>query len=360
MEMFTGAYQDNLEPEGDPGRNRSMQDALDSFMNGLSGSDLTALERVGLTVAALTGNESLPWAGHRHNEVHYSASMVKLLAMYAAHTLRFFAEGLRADQKPATADDFFAALASEFNGAIRSATPAKILATYPNESDEAKIIPAYQTVLEPQLDVSGTPVGVDFTFGYRTHLRGMLIQQQDAPAADCIHGVAFGFMNAKAGDDGFFDDANQRGIWLAGDYIGQWTPVTIASVNDALVAQATTAVDMARLFARMFSGTLESGSLTDLIPMLTPGGRSWFHQLLIWPNGDISATHSKVGIGPLKRNGAGVIERVVSEALIAHDRGRDIDFAVIWQNLKVPGNATMPELQPVANMVETTIKAFQP
>ncbi|MER7582236.1 hypothetical protein [Kitasatospora sp. NPDC097691] len=360
MEMFTGAYPDNLEPEGDPARNRSMQDALDTFMNGLSGADRTALERTGLTVVALTGADLLPWAGHRHNEVHYSASVVKLLAMYAAHTLRFLAEELRAEQPPATSADFYAALATEFNSKIRAVTPPKILAKYPNPADENKILPDYQTVLEPQFDATGTAISVDFTFGYRNQLRGMLINQTDPPAGECIHGVAFGFMNAKAGDDGFFDAANQRGIWLAGDYVNQWTPVTTASVNDGATAQATTAVDMARLFARMFSGTLESGDLTDLIPMLTPGGRSWFHQLLLWPNGNLSATHSKIGFGPLKPDGSGVINQVVSEALIAHDSSGDLDFAVVWQNLKTSGNPTRPDVEPVARMVEATINAFSP
>jgi hypothetical protein len=55
MALFTGQpYPDPLEPEGDPGRNLSMQTALDDFMNNLSGSDVTTLERVALTVVEVT------------------------------------------------------------------------------------------------------------------------------------------------------------------------------------------------------------------------------------------------------------------------------------------------------------------
>ncbi|MDN3295832.1 hypothetical protein QWM81_17600 [Streptomyces ficellus] len=358
MEMFTGAYGDNLQPEGAPDRNRSMQDALDVFMNGLTGADRTALERVSLAVVALEDNDTRAWAGHRHHEVHFSGSMVKVLAMYAAHTLRFFSRNLLLERQPATPAMFFASLSSEFDGQIRTATPTKIKAQH--GSDDTKILPAYRTVLETQLDATGKPVDVDFAQDYLTHLKGMLIQQQNAPAAACIHGVAFGFMNAKTADDGFFDRGTERGAWLAGDYLGQWTPVRIASTNDGQVAQATTAVDMAKLVTRMFDGSLESGRPTDLIQMLAGDFRSWFHRELLWPDSGIAATHAKIGLGPLKPNSAGVVEQVVSEALKVHDSNRGVDFVVVWQNLKVPAAPTRAELARVARMVEATINGFQP
>ncbi|MCX4966362.1 hypothetical protein OHA98_16260 [Streptomyces sp. NBC_00654] len=358
MELFTGAYGDNLQAEGAADRNRSMQNALDGFMNGLTGADRAALERVALTVVALEDTDDRAWAGHRQNEVHFSGSLVKLLAMYAAHTLRFFSHQLLLEQQPSSSDAFFLALSSDFDQKIKNATPSAI--TIQHGSDPTKIVPAYRTVLEPQLDAAGRPIGVEFTFDYRTQLRGMLLQQQNAGAAASIHGVAFGFMNAKAGDDGFFRKQTQQGIWLAGDYLAQWTPVRIASANDGQVAQATTAVDMAKLVTRMFDGSLESGSPTDLVQMLVGGGRSWFHRELLWPNGGLSATHAKIGIGPLKPNSAGVVERVVSEALKVHDSNRNLDFVVVWQNLKVPADPTRAELERVSRMVEATINGFQP
>lgn len=358
MELFTGAYGDNLQPALDPDRNRSMQDALNTFLDSLSGPDRIALERVALTVVAVENIDERAWAGHRQDEVHFSGSLVKLLAMYAAHTLRFFAKKLVTDLQPASSSAFLAAMAAEFNTQIRNATPANIKAQH--GTDDTKIVPSYATVLEAQTDATGKPVDVDFAPGYLTQLKGMLVRQENPPAAACIHGVAFGFMNAKAGDDGFFHSASGHGIWLAGDYLGQWRPVPIASTNDGLAAQVTTSADMARLFVRMFDGPLESGPPRDLFQMLAPGTRSWFHQHLLWPNGNLAATHAKVGIGPLKPNSAGIVERVVSEALIAHDSGRDTDFAVVWQNLKVPGDPTRAEIERVAQMVEATIAGFQP
>jgi hypothetical protein len=358
MELFTGAYGDNLEPEGDPHRNRSMQDALNAFLDGLSGADRTALERVALTVVAIEDSDTRAWAGHRHNEVHYSASLVKLLAMYAAHTLRFFAKQLLSAKQPASSSAFLAAMASEFDTQIKGATPAKIKARH--GTDSTKIVPDYATVLEARFDAAGNPVDVDFTSGYLSQLKGMLALEENAPAAACIHGVAFGFMNAKAGDDGFFHSTSQQGVWLAGDYLGQWAPVPIMSANDGLAAQVTTAVDLARLVTRMFDGTLESGRPTDLLQMLAPGARSWFHRHLLWPNGNLAATHAKRGVGPLKPNSAGVVEHVVSEALVVHDNGRDMDFVVVWQNLKASGTPTRGELARAARMVEAAVAGFQP
>ncbi|MET9670259.1 hypothetical protein ABZY19_33690 [Streptomyces sp. NPDC006475] len=359
VELFTGEYGDNLQPEGDAGRNRSMQQALNAFLDGLSGPDRQALERVALTVVALEpGVDTRAWAGHRHHEVQYSASLVKLLAMYAAHTLRFFARHLRLERQPATTGALFAAMTADFDSRINALTPPKIKAQH--GADPTKILPAYRSVLQAEVDAAGKPVDVNFTPEYGAHLRGMLVDQEKIPAAACIHGVAFGFMNAKARDDGFFDITHERGIWLAGDYRGQWTPVRIPSTNDGLVAQATTAIDMARLFTRMFDGTLESGAPTDLFPMLAGSGRSWFHDRGIWPRGGLRATHSKVGIGPFKPNSTGVIEQAVSEALIVHDDNRRIDFVVVWQNLKVPGLPTVAELLRVARMVEAAIAGFRP
>jgi hypothetical protein len=53
VSLFPGPFLDALEIAGNPARNRFMQTALNAFYNGLSGADLTALERVGLTVAEL-------------------------------------------------------------------------------------------------------------------------------------------------------------------------------------------------------------------------------------------------------------------------------------------------------------------
>ncbi|WP_405861004.1 hypothetical protein OG361_37920 [Streptomyces sp. NBC_00090] len=365
VELFTGAYGDNLQEEGAADRNRSMQNGLNTFLDGLSGADLGMLERTALTVVALEdGIDTHAWAGHRHQEVHYSASLVKLLAMYAAHTLRFFSETVRQEQHPATADDLFVAVDSAFTTPIKNHVPMKIKAVH--GAAGAKIVPVYRTVLKAEVDSSGKPIAVVFAPGYVSDLERMLLHQENDGAAACIHGVAFGFMNGKSVDDGFFNLLDQRGIWLAGDYLGQWTPVPIPSTNDGLVAQATTAIDMARLFTRMFDGSLESGAPADLFHMLAGSGRSWFHDRGVWstqPGQRLVATHSKVGIGPLKANSAGIVEQVVSEALIVHDRTRHMNFVVVWQNLKVPkepGQPKRPALERVARMVESAVLGFVP
>lgn len=360
MEIFTGSYADNLEEEGDPNRNRSMQDRLNSVFNALTGSDRVALERVGFAIVAVEPGDRLrAWAGHRHTEMHFSGSMVKILAMYGMQLLRFFAKQLLHEVQPGTADQLFARLRTEFDQKIVDHTPSPIKTQVP-PPEHSKWLPSYPTMFEIRTDAAGTPVDIDFSPAYFAQITSMLHAQRNAGAANCIHGLGYGFMNGKCADDGFFTTASGRGIWLAGDYLGQWKAARISSANDGPSAQATTAIDMARLMTRLFDGSLECGKADDLFDMLAPGGRSWLHQRGLWPAGQVGATHVKLGIGPLKPNSAGVINQVVSEAAVVRDSATETDFVVIWQNLLTPGEPTKAQLEPVSFMIESTIDGFVP
>ena len=360
MAIITGqAYLDPLEPEGDPGRNLSMQTALDDFMNNLSGSDLAALERVALTVVEVTSaTPPHAWAGHRHNEVHFSASLLKVAVMYAVQDLLSASKQQINEQQPQSAGDFFASLVTDFNPVIKTATPG-IIKNDPRITD-VHILPSYQQILDPQLDASGVPVDVGFTASYLQSMTDMIAASSDSAAAQCIHGLGYGLLNARIADDGFFDSANQRGIWLAGDYVGQWPAIRIPVVNDGKSAQATTAVDMARLYTLMSDEILVTVDDSDAMLALLAQAGSWFHftSPAVWPSGGIDVTRSKVGVGPLAPNAAGIVEQVVSEGITVHDSAHERDFVVVWQNLK--GATSFANLSLVARMIEAAINAFTP
>ncbi len=363
MALFSGRpYLDPLEPEGDPGRNLSMQTALDDFMNNLSASDVTTLERVALTVVEVTSaTPPHAWAGHRHTEVHYSASLLKVAAMYTAHDLLAAAKQQIIDQSPQSAADFFASLNTDFTPAIQAATPANI--TNDPRITNTQIIPSYQQIIDPQLDASGIPVGADFTANYAQLMSDMIVVSSDAAALQCIHALGYGLINARLADDGFFDSSSQRGIWLAGDYSNgtQWPAVRVPAVNDGTSAQATTAVEMARLYTLMSDEILVTVDNSDAMLALLAQAGAWFDSTTppIWPSSTgIDATRTKVGVGPLAPNAAGVIEQVVSEGLTAHDPANDRDFVVVWQNLK--GATSFANMSPVARMIEAAINGFNP
>jgi hypothetical protein len=360
MALFTQRpYSDPLQVEGDLDRNLSMQNALDAFMDGLSGQDRQSLERVALTVVEVTSTiPPHPWAGHRHHEMHYSASLLKVAAMYTAFDLLAAAKQLIVERRPHSADEFFAFLHSDFDDVIRQATPQRIK-TAPNVTN-VHILPSYDTVLRPDVNAStGFPRGVGFDPTYLTRMTEMITISDDIAARDCIHGLGYGLVAARIADDGFFDESTGAGLWLAGDYTGLWPSVAIPVVNDVTSAQATTTIDMARIYALMFDGILVS--VDDSVAMLALLARagSWFHftNPHVWPRNGIDVTRSKVGVGPLKPTAAG-IEQVVSEGITAHDASGERDFVVIWQNLK--GATSFTNLSLVGRMIEATIRGFTP
>ena len=180
-------------------------------------------------------------------------------------------------------------------------------------------------------------------------------------ALQCIHALGYGLINARLADDGFFDSASQRGIWLCGDYSNatQWPDVRIPAVNDGTSAQATTAVDMARFFTLMSDEILVSVDNSDAMLALLAQAGAWFESTTppIWPGSTgIDATRSKVGVGPLSAASGG--GQVISEGLTVHDPAQERDFVVIWQNLK--GAQSFANMSPVAGMIEATINAFAP
>jgi hypothetical protein len=278
-------YLDPLQVESDLARNLSMQNALDLFMNSLSGQDRQSLERVALTVAEVTSTiPPHPWAGHRHHEMHYSASLLKVAAMYTAFDLRAAAKQLIFERRPRTADEFFAFLHADFDGVILQATPQRIKTT--PAVTNVHILPSYDAVLRPDIDAStGFPRGVDFDPTYLTRMTDMITISDDVAARDCIHGLGYGLIAARIADDGFFDSSTGGGLWLAGDYTGAWPSVALPVVNDVTSAQATTTIDMARIFALMFDGILVSvDDSVDMLALLARAG-SWFHftNPPVWP-----------------------------------------------------------------------------
>lgn len=89
--------------QGNPSRNRGIQDALDAQMNGLPSLQATILERVAFMVVAASDGTH-PWGGHRHREQHYSASLLKVAGFYCAYEPRRSGPPVRAASRRRVAD----------------------------------------------------------------------------------------------------------------------------------------------------------------------------------------------------------------------------------------------------------------
>jgi hypothetical protein len=196
----------------------------------------------------------------------FSASLMKVAAMFAAYKLRQEAETLRADINSGTINvpvaKFFDKLAERVKpaGAVKKIRDNKKIQTAPSIPDI--------------LQITSLSTPVNFTDDFRGHMRRMIIPSNDCAAAECIWRLSYPYINVKLMEDGFFDQASMKGIWLAGDYFfpgclkrpegikkarGQ-DYVRIPTVNDCDQtqhppfcdsAQNTTSMQMARFFLKI-------------------------------------------------------------------------------------------------------------
>lgn len=346
MTLFNGAFVDPLDNAPHP----EMQAALDAFVAGLTPGHRAILDRVALTVVAIDHPHTGAWAGRRNDEVHYSASLLKVAAMYAAFDLRSAAATLLDEHPTQNWPEFRERLIAEFNSQIVPRTSNIITAAKGMQAHH--IVPNYDNLFRLTTTAAGPTIG--FTPSYRAHIEGMIPGGHNNDAAACIHGLGYGFINAKLADDGFFDTPTSNGIWLAGDFIGQRPAARITSINDGGVAQALTTRQLAKLLTLMTGGSLLGSD--EMLDLLGRTG-SWFEftNPHVWPaGGNFARQGAKVGRGPLKTGG-----EVLSEGILIHENAHSARFVAAWQNLK--GGPTLTNLKPIAAMIESTIDgAFNP
>lgn len=147
---------------------------------------------------------------HLDEEECFSASLIKVAAMFAAYKLRQEAETLRADINSGAVTvplgKFFDKLAERVNPT--TAVP-KIL-----NSDKIQKKPSIRDILQ----ITSLASPVNFTDDFRGHMRRMIIPSNDCAAAECIWRLSYPYINVKLMEDGFYDPGSKKGIWLCGDY----------------------------------------------------------------------------------------------------------------------------------------------
>lgn len=224
---------------------------------------------------------------HRLDEEEcYSASLIKVAAMFAAFKLRAEARALIGDMQAGTVvpstnqTDFFKELKKRFK---TSDAVSKI-------SSEPSIVqsPSHSDILT----VTGFPTPgalvANFSSDFRTHLRKMIIPSDNCSAGECIWRLSYPYINVKLMDAGFFDKTSMKGTWLCGDYIDsscfniakKQKYITIDTINDCNQAtppfcgsaQNTTSKQLANLFLQILTETLvDSDSSKEMRKLLQEG-----------------------------------------------------------------------------------------
>jgi hypothetical protein len=353
MPLFSGPVDDPLAFNN----NAPMQDALDATRQQLSNDGTPTVDNLAVIVVALTGFEgglNHPWAAIRDQDECYSASLIKIAAMYTAFDLRASADQLAIDQGLTTWPAIEAALQATFDPDIATHTPSLINASTDLRDEDKDRRPDYSAVL--QLGAPGGDFTVDFTPGQVSAFENMMVQQHDQGATTTIHGLGYPYLDGKIADDGFFDSTSSEGLWLAGDYAGIWPAARISCVNDVDTAQGTTARQLARLLTLLADdklvGPLSSKGMKERMARAGKFFRSTTPP--IWPaGGQFVATHGKVGIGSLKSG-----QTVLSEGILVSDTVRSRSFAVVYQNVIQDGLTRRQALVPVATLIEAALNAF--
>jgi hypothetical protein len=330
-----------------------------------------------LAIIDLGGDSPLKWGAHEPDTMDFIASEAKIVALYGAFALRdmvrryaigsklrIFATaagavagaifGAKPPPKPAKPVSLFDGLRAEINPAILAI--ADPLLVHARESER---LPNYERMFVAPPD--GIP---DFTGQYKNWLRDMIVPSSNTGAMECIHGIGYAYLNGAMKEALLFKDG--KGPWLAGDFIGQYTYARIDSQNDQAVAQAGTALSIAKLMAIIMrhAVALDGDAFAQMeallhaavsgpdTPFLTRNPPDFTDNALRIPRDKI--THIKLGLADLKARNGG--QQVGSEVWRLQGLFKpDKVYALSYQNL----DWTKTSSEDVAFMIRRAIQIYE-
>jgi hypothetical protein len=325
----------------DPALDTKLTEAIAAATEGGLNSDIP------ISIVVLKADGHHLHAGNRHEEMHFSGSMIKIAAMYAAHEMRAAANRVFGGTPPKTSKDAIAELVRGMNPQI-AANAAKEIKNLSAANLTKVLQPDYATAFKlppPAAD------NTDFTNSMKGFLTSMIVNGTNRGAANTIHAVGFGYLTAALIKGGFFKPdpvaSKNKGLWLAGDFLdagdtGNWTEDgRVGCINDTDTAQGTTTIQMAKLITLMVDRKLVDGMSSDAMLKFLKDARDhgfkpWILRSKAGP-ANFKVTHNKLGEGFLKPANGG--KTVMSEASIITDvkGGVARRFVVVWQNVSETG-----------------------
>jgi hypothetical protein len=359
--------------------------------------DPTAYKRVAFSLLPLRSNRVSPYyAGVFDDDTDFSASLVKVAAMFAAGQLLAAARSDVLGLPDATT--FF----NHFNASVKAeinvnADPRIRNANYTGLP--VGLFPKMSSILQATgFGTAGGPT-VSFTPSFNTNLSQMIVQSSDPASGVCINRLGYGYISAALNENKFFDPtlspapqltgSTGRGIWLTANYDGNFL-VRIPCVNDHPDAQLATTRKICRLFAMIRLKQLPETDLdtNTIMQNLLNEPKTGPDHTLPWLSPDRGPTiaplftilQDKIGYAGL---GTAQTPNVYSEGLIIKwDNTSQVDhfndkidpghahpeirlsgeIAVGWQNLLAEliagGTADDPVFNPIINVINKTVEDF--
>jgi hypothetical protein len=148
----------------------------------------TPLPNVPFTIVALNDPGTTPHgsAGQLGEQMHYSASVLKVAIMNAAFELRKAANALLAVTNPG-AGNVFTTLEAEFNPEILDNVVPQL-----NGVDGRFLVPTYSQIF--QVVTTPTQVGVNFNATFFGNMHDAIARSINAGAGACIHAIGYGYL----------------------------------------------------------------------------------------------------------------------------------------------------------------------
>lgn len=304
------------------------------------------------------------YAGAGDTDMHYSASLLKVAAMYAAFQMRKSVNDFGASTPVPIPALFLTQTAAVFTPQIALAVPS--LATDPEILASPLPVQAdvVLTKLDAMFDVSPAGPTVTFKSTFFDRVKGAIVNSNNLDAAALVKTLGYKWLNGALEAGGFFTSGPPPpGVWLAGTFEmglpNPWPVARINTLNDQGVGQAMTCIDMMKIYALLDSRQLVDGTSSDeMLDLLRraqlPTGDPSFltRSSVLGPGVTVSydATHTKIGLGPLKPVNGGF--DVSSEGTFIRHRGTSKRFIVVYQNSR----NLNPSLSAVSRIVDKTIR----
>lgn len=317
-----------LELVKDPAHDQRLRDALSTRRLALSDDDGSRLDGVALLIARLTPSGAMPYAGVNETRMYFSASLLKLVLLYASFELQAQVNQLAPVLTAPTAASFLDRVRREFGAAIERSVP--------------RIAPGtWRTVRFGEI-LTATPAGpqqfrVSLSTNHLDDLRQIVAnQRQNETPSRCMHRLGYSYVNRALEAGGFLNADVGVGLWMATDY-GSWrdfhVPVATRGGRPPRAGSSSAAMSalaMASLLTHMHRGQLVDAASSAAMRTMFEGGAAWLANLPNRASFAFTDLAAKVGHSS---SGSAFVGSVMSEAAFLQRKSDNAEFVAVWQNV---------------------------
>ncbi|MDB5752850.1 MAG: hypothetical protein JWP65_3271 [Ramlibacter sp.] len=312
-------------------QNTRLAAAIATVRGTLGAANQGRLDQAALIVVKLTPAGAMDYAGVRETQMFFSASLLKVVLLYASFELVAQVNALAPALTASSVPGFLDRVRREFSAAIERSV---------------RRIPAgsWRAVSFGQV-LTATPTGADqfrvaLSSTHETHVARIFSEQdQNISPRDTMHRLGYSYVNRALEAAGFLDAASGTGIWMATDY-GGWSdfhvPVSTRSSGgnprNGSSSAAMAALPMANLLAHMHRDQLVDAVSSQRMRAMFEAGRvwSWFGQVANPEAFSFEVTGCKIGHAS---SGSAFVGSVFSEAATLRRKSDSARFLAVWQNV---------------------------